>query len=139
MTIKLNSSGGGSASIVPPVTASTLTFTLPTTGGEIAVGSAAPTTQQVLDATAGATAGAVGTYVLAGTSSNLSFTFGATISGSSLRAASIVDTNGVNWTNVDLNLKGVGSSTSLSGTWRALGQQTWGSGFSGATIWLRIS
>ena len=85
-----------------------------------------PTTTQVLNATAGASVGAVGTYAFMYTGVNNSGSGGpgATIAGSNLRYAS---TNNLNW-----------SGTVPSGTWRAMGRWDWPSG-ENVSMFLRIS
>jgi hypothetical protein len=93
----------------------------------------APTTAQVLDATAGATAGAVGTYAFmtagAGTRSP-----GATLAGGSLQFCGIEIgqtgfTSGRAWT-----------GGAASGTWRLMGYNRTDFGGSGSpSLWLRIS
>lgn len=99
--------------------------------GTWATASSTPTTDQVLTATAGASAGAVGTYgflAVAATSGNTSV--GGTRAGS-----------GLYWSN------GPGSPVSLSspaGTWRAMGdgraaQSSCGGTTYFSTVWLRIS
>lgn len=85
--------------------------------------SSAPTTGQVLTATAGATAGAVGTYAFVLCSPGTSF--GGVVSGSSL-----TPTNAAG---------GVGPG-SLSGTWRCMGRVEGGGSLSErSTLFLRIS
>lgn len=101
-----------------------------------------PTTAQVLSATAGATAGAVGTYMFARLGSNLAF--GSTVAGSSLlpTAASWSVYKGFSTGTASFS-----SGAAQSGTWRAMGTQTTianGGAYNdpqiqGATLWLRIS
>lgn len=99
--------------------------------------STTPTTAQVLSATAGASAGAVGTYAFGRAGSNIGF--GGTLAGSSIQptAAPWASSSGVNsWS--------FPTGGALSGTWRAMGTQTavisGGCGnYQGATLWLRIS
>lgn len=96
----------------------------------------APTTTQVLTATAGASAGAIGTYAFAINISLTSVPFGSTIAGSSLKPAAM----GL----VDNPDAAAGYNTgTLSGTWRAMGH---GSSFAygstthnAVTLWLRVS
>lgn len=104
--------------------------------GTWATAGGAPTTAQVLSATAGASVGAVGTYAFLSpptTGSNTSF--GNTLAGSSLRyagGASYVPGAAVNFI----------SGSAPSGTWRAMGNTTANSGcvpFAAGTVWLRIS
>lgn len=96
-----------------------------------------PTTDQVLTATAGATAGAVGTYAFG--KAGVSVAFGSTTAGSNITptAAPWASSSGVNTWSFPVG-------TALSGTWRAMGTQTavisGGCGnYQGATLWLRIS
>lgn len=113
--------------------------------------STTPTTAQVLTATAGASAGAVGTYIFAGPSGNAGASYGSTLAGSSLRPAGIgaVSTSYINWGSNRTGGVGLvsGNGTALSGTWRCMGQS---SNYSysdpyntyytnAATLWLRIS
>jgi hypothetical protein len=93
----------------------------------------APTTNQVLTATAGASAGAVGTYALAGKLSFAESTTGETVAGSSLYYYYLAgDTTG---RNVLLT-----SSPALSGTWRGMGPAPLSaSDRRSGTIFLRIS
>ena len=83
------------------------------------------TTSAVLAATAGATAGGIGTHVFARTSVT-SVSFGGTTSGSNLFPAAIT-VGGNDQT----------SGTALSGTWRCMGIKT--SSANSITVWLRIS
>ena len=85
------------------------------------------TTANVLSATAGATAGAVGTYGLFGENSVTAAAEGGTVAGSSLR-----------WANVT----GAQGGTAPSGTWRRMGRTaTSGAGYNAnqTTLYLRIS
>jgi hypothetical protein len=101
--------------------------------------STTPTTQQVLDATAGASVGAVGTYAFLRPANTTPYSAGSTLAGSSLRY-SLGITGGNNMTSID--------GATPSGTWRAMGHRqarvsvpgepTQDSG-NGATLWLRIS
>lgn len=104
----------------------------------------APTTTQVLNATAGASVGAVGSYawlgVLVGSASSVAA--GATLAGSSLRYAGMTAQA---WSGnpYPVNI-GVAGTTAPAGTWRCMGYAF--SGFiscfgeiRGATLWLRIS
>lgn len=104
----------------------------------------APTTTQVLNATAGAAAGAVGTYATAIRTTMTTSTTGSTIAGSSLRYADTV---------ITLQTGAYGSvfyapntaGALLTGTWRCMGiastspQGNYGSSVVAATLWLRIS
>jgi hypothetical protein len=100
-------------------------------------------TTNVLNATAGASAGAVGTYAFARRAADLAF--GATVAGSNLNPTS------AGYAIQDSSSAGAVASltlgTALSGTWRAMGTNTATAsnpcgGFptiSGATLYLRIS
>lgn len=98
----------------------------------------APTTATVLAATAGASAGAVGTYAFLSrvAFSNTGTAAGSTVAGSSLRYA-----GGASY------LSSVGSSpssisgTAPVGTWRAMGQANGSACYAVefGTLWLRIS
>ena len=85
-----------------------------------------PTTDQVLTATAGATAGAVGTYGFMNQTNTNRYTQGTTLAGSSLR---FTDTAGGN----------SASGATASGTWRCMGTtDPFNTGVYN-TLWLRIS
>jgi hypothetical protein len=93
----------------------------------------APTTAQVLSATAGASVGAVGTYALMKSANTTAVGPGGTKAGSNLRFtyANDVPTNGF-------------SGTAGSGTWRCMGNDPSGvDEYSNpryhVTVWLRIS
>lgn len=93
------------------------------------------TTEAVLEATAGATAGGVGTYMFARrTTGTGNVSFGSTLGGSSLSPISAL--GGSNFS--DSSLLPVGSSQ--SGTWRCMGNywHNFNSNLS-VTLWLRIS
>ena len=84
---------------------------------------AVPTTTQVLTATAGLTAGGVGTYAFCA-QGTANFTFGGTYAGSSLFPASVA-------------ANATSSTTALTGTWRSLGFNN--SSASRFTVYVRIS
>jgi hypothetical protein len=90
---------------------------------------AAPTTAQVLSATAGASVGAVGTYAFLGLPDNSTlYVEGATAAGSSLVYSSAYPASGFQGGNP-------------AGTWRCMGYIPTGTNQVGArvTVWLRIS
>ena len=87
--------------------------------------SSAPTTAQVLNATAGANIYNVGTYIFAGQTTTGPGTEGFTIAGTNLRSASVAS--------------GSASGYTLSGTWRCMGFSTGSSGIGTTTLWLRIA
>jgi hypothetical protein len=98
--------------------------------------STTPTTSQVLAATAGASAGAVGTYAFAASSTEIALNttrtnFGGTIAGSSLLPVGVAAANA-----------NFGLGSALSGTWRCVGIERNGNtsvSRNVATMWLRIS
>lgn len=91
--------------------------------GTWAVAGGDPTTTQVLNATAGASVGAVGSYALL--RQNLgSYTEGNTLAGSSLFYT---------------GAGGNSQSNSPSGTWRLMGATNLNSGGDRCSVWLRIS
>jgi len=106
-----------------------------------------PSTSDVLTATAGASAGDIGTYAWLGENvANTSTTFGGTRAGSNLRAT------GVNKGVYQYNVSSLRSTayiasdfnTTPSGTWRCMGDSKYytdvcGSGYYPSTLWLRIS
>ena len=98
------------------------------------------TTSAVLSATAGASAGAVGTYAFA-TAGATDLAFGSTRAGSSLNPISAADSVTPGATSGAAIFS---SGSALSGTWRAMGQYDAvaianDTTISGATLWLRIS
>jgi hypothetical protein len=89
------------------------------------------TASQVANATAGISAGAVGSYVVANKGSP-GVAFGSTAAGSTLEASGVeIDTGSVGLTN--------NGGVKLSGTWRCMGVSNGGSSHSTSTLWLRIS
>jgi hypothetical protein len=101
------------------------------TAYDLANSKVSATTTTVLSATAGASYGAVGTYVLAYTyPTNTGATnFGATIAGSYLRPAGVRFSEGSN----DLSISY--ETPALSGTWRCMGLSIYPT----VTLWLRIA
>jgi hypothetical protein len=153
-----NPSGTGTFTIASPNSNTDRTLNLPDAGGTIAAASSGtpsastflrgdgtwatvsttPTTDQVLTATAGAEAGAVGTYAfLHINTNNTSIATGSTRAGSGLVYASIFPWVGGGTSTAS----GQAGSGSPAGTWRAMGQITAfdNNNFRGATLWLRIS
>lgn len=103
-----------------------------------AIAAAAPTTEQVLTATAGAAVGAVGSYALAWRVTEALLNPGDTVAGSDLGYANDGGNGG----------EAGRSTTALPGTWRLMGALTWrlgASGFFGSqsphktSLWLRIA
>lgn len=85
-----------------------------------------PTTAQVLNATAGASAGAVGTYALMQSTAGIDASPGATRAGSGLYFSAVSDV--------------VPTGGTGSGTWRLMGWSRTGVGGQGyISVWLRIS
>lgn len=112
--------------------------------GTWAVAGGDPTTTQVLNATAGASVGAVGTYAFLGESTTNSTSPGDTRAGSSLRYASI-GRDSDNWSS-GANARsawGRGGGSAPAGTWRAMGNSNFFTNgctsIYPATLWLRIS
>ena len=105
--------------------------------------SSAPTTNQVLSATAGATAGEVGTYAWLWDMGNTATNVNGTRAGSNFRysgfsAGSTADTDRAG----SPDTRGAGGTP--SGTWRcmgrsAAGQDIYGNNLYPLTLWLRIS
>lgn len=100
------------------------------------------TTTTVLNATAAATAGAVGTYMF-GRTNGADANRGTTVAGSTL-----VSTSALSFNLAETNTAGITESAvegSLSGTWRCMGTmdyafiRTSGPTGGGSTLWLRIS
>ena len=141
IALEPNASGTGTFTIASPNSNTSRTLTLPDASGELLTTTGdgsqltgintTPTTAQVLTATAGATAGAVGTYgfLLEGGTNLALRSVGSTIAGSSLRFASIGSNNGGD------------SSVTPSGTWRLMGSYNtyFPSNDSPVSVWLRIS
>ena len=103
--------------------------------------STTPTTEQVLNATAGAAVGAVGTYAFLGeTDSNTLTNPGGTRAGSALRYAGF--TGNASFANQFTAVSSAtGINTAPAGTWRCMGMSR-NDAFDGrfpATLWLRIS
>ena len=126
-------------SALTSLAAGNLTGTLPAIDGSALTGiSSTPTTADVLSATAGATAGAVGTYAyLINLGGNIGITPSATTAGSSLRY-SAQSTNSLS--SASGYSVGHTYSSGPSGTWRAMGGRTaTGTYTYPATLYVRIS
>jgi hypothetical protein len=96
----------------------------------------------VLARTGQAAAGAVGTYVFAGTRTNSSDdkNFGDTISGGNLRPVGIQSPDSFTTTTLLSAAAYVSQTgTPLSGTWRCMGRNRALTTVASATLWLRIS
>tara|TARA_R110001632_G_C11131298_1_gene394929 strand:- start:83 stop:634 length:552 start_codon:yes stop_codon:yes gene_type:complete len=108
-----------------------LTGALPAIDGSSLTGiSSAPTTAQVLTATAGLTAGAVGTYMFGRAPNSVgaqpSFNFGSTYAGSGLHPAglagsSVVLSGSAYYYSTNTGI-GLSTAPASSGTWRCVGQ-----------------
>jgi len=101
----------------------------------------APTTAQVLAATAGASVGAVGTYAFLIRLTTGSFSEGATTAGSTLRFYGTLPRG----TSLFNQISSGGAGGAPAGTWRCMGTSytqtdpyAGNTGY-GATLWLRIS
>ena len=141
MTITLNGTTGVTApALTGTVDASNLTGVLPAIDGSALTG-ITPTTADVLSATAGATAGAVGTYAwLVNVSVDAGSAWGATVAGSSLRSAGLATNNSTSVVSGNVTASGYGQGTIQSGTWRAMGQTDFVNMYDGrTTLFLRIS
>jgi len=91
-------------------------------------------TTNVLNSTAGLTAGAVGSYAFLGYNDGGGQSFGSTRAGSSLRPA------GCYYNSDTVTFFPATFSTTVAGTWRCLGFQPSSPSFtSQITVWLRIS
>lgn len=103
----------------------------------------APTTTQVLNATAAAAVGAVGTYAFLGETATTTTAAGGTRAGSALRYVGASRQNYPWSTAATSTISGLGGSGTPAGTWRAMGYNFSGNSscilFYGATLWLRIS
>jgi hypothetical protein len=138
----------GDGSALTSLTSSNLTGSLPAIDGSALTGiSSAPSTADVLTATAGLTAGAVGTYVFARgalSTSGRQFVWNSTYSGSGLYPAGPSAYHGLTDSGSSWNSSGYGMAAgyylapSLSGTWRCLGY-THQSYDNPVTLFVRIS
>lgn len=135
----------GDGSALTGLNAAELAGVLPAIDGSALTGiSSTPTTADVLSATAGATAGDVGTYAFLVASTTADYTYGATLAGSSLRPAGMGLSEEVSGRTV--SPQGQAQNSARSGTWRCMGYSDYNNpgGRSptihfGATLWLRIS
>lgn len=120
--------------------AANLTGTLPAINGSALTNLPAPTTAQVGTATAGLAVGAVGTYAFMWID-NTSIVEGSTYAGSSLTYASMCDDSATSTAANTYRGSGLTrTSTTGSGTWRAMGAGSFGSSTYGqASLFLRIS
>lgn len=120
---------------------------LAVTAGKLATGN--NERDWVLDRTAGASVGAVGTYAFLGETGNVTTNPGGTRAGSALRYANVIkfdtsDQASASWASTFLSAaRARGGSSAPAGTWRAMGfnfsENTSFDISRGATLWLRIS
>lgn len=101
------------------------------------VPASAPTSAQVGTATAGLSAGAVGTYAWARGTGGFTISFGSTYAGSSLTSSGVLDDNAGGSNGGGNNYQDRSGST-LSGTWRCMGNGTY-DGYYHSNVFLRIS
>jgi hypothetical protein len=99
----------------------------------------APTTAQVLNATAAASVGAVGTYAFLRPTSTTTYSAGSTIAGSSTQYSGALTVGGIGGS--PLSIDSVGTP---AGTWRCMGYRspsvyTYGTLAFSSSLWLRIS
>ena len=95
----------------------------------------APTTAQVLSATTGATAGAVGSYAWLGfNGSSTTVNFNSTLAGSGLRPAGA--SSGTFGCTIVYTI--AFTAAAQTGTWRCMGYYS-GATYGSASLWLRIS
>jgi len=101
--------------------------------------SSTPTTNQVLSATAGAAADAVGTYAFLGRTSTTTITSGTNYAGSTFVFAAVRLNSGASWaTAADTAVQGAWGSGTPSGTWKAMGAFVT-TGNCPATVFLRVA
>jgi hypothetical protein len=131
--------GTSAVNFVAPGTSGNVLTSNGSTWTSAAPPSSAPTTAQVLTATAGASVGAVGTYALLGSTNSTAVSAGGTKAGSDLRYSGLDGTGGAYWgTDTVGGIRGRGNGGTPSGTWMAMGRDASG-GSGGLTLWLRIS
>jgi hypothetical protein len=134
--------GNGTNYVAANITAGTnITITNSAGGISIAASGGAPTTAQVLSATAGASAGDVGSYAFLGSTAGiLGYTQGSNYAGSSLYWSGMAaSTNGPFPDAASAFADGV--YTSLSGTWKCMGANGnyAGANRSRANLFLRVA
>jgi hypothetical protein len=138
----------GSASVIPVVTVDAKGRLTSVTTASIP--SSAPTTAQVLSATAGASVGDVGTYAMlcygavSGTPANKTITEGSTVAGSTLRYGGLGDSALVGPGTYSVNNNFTLAGGTPSGTWRCMGRSLdilteSNSTYFFPNLWLRIS
>lgn len=93
------------------------------------------TSSKVLSATAGASIGAVGTYIWAGTNGQTTFNAGQTYAGSLLVAAGFLSAAGYS----DNTAADILGGYTLSGTWRAMGEANIATNRAPTTLFLRVA
>ena len=135
--------GTSAVTFVAPSTTGNLLTSNGTTWTSAAAPSSTPTTAQVLSATAGATAGDVGTYAFLGrtnAAANATMIFGTNYAGSLFSPGGFTLAGNTGWNTsggAQVASGGFGGSAQ-SGTWKAMGQYNDAS-FKTATVMLRIS
>lgn len=110
-----------------------ITFSDSSTQSTAATAAALVTTTNVLNATAGASAGAVGTYAFL--SSQADTAFNGTRAGSSLRTNVVSRYSDCNY----IAALNDNTGATQSGTWRCMGNGSIGGATGRVTVWLRIS
>jgi hypothetical protein len=135
--------GNGTSALqaVAPGTSGNVLTSNGSTWTSAAAPSSAPTTAQVLNATAGASVGAVGTYIIATNTTSTVIAAGGTLAGSSLSVVNFQTKNPFSTEGSDTAPFPTSNRTTLSGTWRAMNH---GGGLYGVfawnpSLWLRIS
>ena len=109
--------------------------------GTITYGDGSSDSTNILNTTAAATVGSVGTYAFLGESATTNFSAGQTESGANLRYAGIRTTGTFALAALGATaggITGTGSPSTPAGTWRCMGS-IYGTSAYGATLWLRIS
>lgn len=109
--------------------------TIPTSAAVKAYADGAATTAAVLSATAGASIGAVGTYIWAGQNAQTTYNAGQTYAGSSLVAAGFMSASGYS----DNTAADILGGYTLSGTWRAMGEANSSATRAPTTLFLRVA
>ena len=128
------STTGNAATATKLATARTINGVSFDGSANITIPSTAPTSAQVGAATAGLSAGIVGSYAFLGTETSSEYLFGSTLAGSSLRPTSV---RGSTITGYSAAYLSAGEGTGLSGTWMCLGYCD--TATTNSTVWLRIS
>jgi len=120
--------GGTTVTGTQTLQASTLTGTASAINGSNITNLPAPSTANVLSASAGTAVGAVGSYGFCGRN-------GSNIAGTYIRAGTTESANNIEWSASSSSLDTI--ATNPSGTWRCMGYCAWDA--SKSSLWLRIS